>query len=87
MVSTIKDESYQGYKLMIVDFLDDNGNLSFERAIVFDAASAGIGDTVLVSVDGGAANILLDDKEVIADFTICGVVDFISCDGTTKKLN
>lgn len=86
VVSTIKDESYQGYKLMIVDFLDEHGGMTGERAIAFDAASAGVGDVVLVNVDGGAANMLLDET-IVADFTICGVVDSVSCDGITKKYN
>ena len=86
VVSTIKDQSYNGYKLMIVDYLDEHGNMTGDRNIAFDAASAGIGDVVLVNVDGGAANMMLD-KDIIADLTICGVIDYVSYDGTTEKYN
>ncbi|GHS92632.1 hypothetical protein AGMMS50276_00960 [Synergistales bacterium] len=83
VVSTIKDQTYYGYKLMIIEYMDENGRPSGARQIAFDAAQAGIGDVVLVNVDGGAANMLLD-KEIIADLTICGVLDSYTYDGETR---
>ena len=83
VVSTIKDRSYHGYKLMIVEYLGEDGNPSGARLIAFDAAQAGVGDVVLVNTDGGAANMLLDEQ-IIADLTICGVVDSYTYDGKTK---
>jgi len=80
VVSTIKDPSFTGYKLMIIAYLDEQDN----RVIAFDAADAGIGDTVLVATDGGASNIVLDDRHVVADVTICGVVDHFTLN---KKRN
>ena len=47
VVSTIKDESYYGYKLMIIEYLDENGQPDGNRLIAFDAGQAGVGDTVL----------------------------------------
>ena len=85
VVSTIKDESYYGYKLMIIEYLDEVGNPSGPRQIAFDAAQSGVGDVVLVNVDGGAANMLLD-KDIIADVTICGVLDSITYEGNTRKI-
>lgn len=84
MVSTIKDESYYGHKLMIVDYIDEAGNLTGNQVIVFDCADAGIGDVVLVNVDGGAAGMFLG-KKTIADLTICGVVDSLTLDGETRN--
>ena len=84
VVSTIKDTSYHGYKLMIVEYLDEDGSPSGARQIAFDAAQAGVGDVVLVNTDGGAANMILD-KEIIADLSICGVVDSYTYDGETAK--
>jgi microcompartment protein CcmK/EutM len=83
VVSTIKDKSYYGYKLMIIEYMDENGRPSGARQIAFDGGQAGIGDVVLVNVDGGAANLLLD-KEIIADVTICGVLDSYTYDGKTR---
>jgi microcompartment protein CcmK/EutM len=83
VVSTIKDETYCGYKLMIIEYRDESGRPSGARQIAFDGGQAGIGDVVLVSADGGAANMLLD-KEIIADLTICGVLDSCTYDGETS---
>ena len=60
---------------MIVEYLNPDGTPDGSRQIAFDAAHAGIGDIVLVNTDGGAANILTGDKALIADLTICGVLD------------
>ena len=71
VVSTVKDVSFEGYKLLIIENLDGSG----KREIAFDAADAGVGDIVLVMADGGGSTIVLDDKEVIADIVVCGVID------------
>jgi len=78
IVSTVKARTHENYKLMLVQYLDGQGRPDGPRLIAFDGACAGVGDTVLVNVDGGAAKMLLDDKEIIADLTICGVVDSIN---------
>ena len=83
VVSTVKDPGHYGYKLMIVEYLDGNLKSDGARQIAFDCADAGIGDYVLVNVDGGAANMLLCDKEIIADITICGVLDSVTLEGET----
>jgi microcompartment protein CcmK/EutM len=81
LISTIKDPSFHGYKLMIVEYLNPDGTPDGKRQIAFDAAHAGIGDIVLVNVDGGAANMFTGDKDLIADVTICGVLDSFTIDG------
>ena len=86
VVSTVKDKGHYGYKLMIVEYLDGDLKPEGVRQIVFDCADAGIGDYVLVNIDGGAANMLLSDPEIIADFTICGVLDSLTIDGKTSIL-
>ena len=86
VVSTIKDESYYGYKLMIIEYVDEHGDAEGVRHIAFDAAQAGVGDVVLVNVDGGAANMFLD-PDIIADLTICGVIDRYTYAGDTTRLN
>ena len=69
VVSTIKDKGFAGQKLMIVDYLDEDGKLTGNQAIAFDVADAGIGDTVIVNVDGGAAanNYLLQTQADISN--------------------
>lgn len=86
VVSTIKDKGYEGQKLLIIDYIDENGKMTGNQAIAFDAADAGVGDTVLVNVDGGAANMFLG-RQCIADLTVCGVLDSVTLDGETKVYN
>ena len=38
VVSTVKDACYTGQKLMIIDYIDENGSLTGNQAIAFDAA-------------------------------------------------
>jgi len=78
IVSTIKTKNHENRKLMLVQYLDENGRPDGPRLVAFDCTCAGIGDTVLVNVDGGAAKMLLDDNDIIADHTICGVVDSVN---------
>jgi microcompartment protein CcmK/EutM len=60
---------------MIVEFIGLDGKPYGVRQIAMDAADAGIGDRVLVNVDGGAALMILNDKTAIVDWVICGVID------------
>ena len=85
MVSTIKESTHVGKKLMIVEFLGLDLKPTGRRTIAFDAADAGIGDIVLVNLDGGAAKTMLAHKEVIADYTICGVIDHFTNNGHVVK--
>lgn len=86
VVSTIKDEGYYGHKLLIVDYVDEQGHMTGNQAIAFDAADAGVGDMVLVNVDGGAANMFLG-RQCIGDITVCGVIDSVTLDGETRFYN
>ncbi len=81
VVSTIKDDKYYGHKLMIIEFIDLSGKPLGPRQIAFDCADAGTGDIVLVNVDGGAAKMFFNDEHLIADWTICGVIDHYAVDG------
>lgn len=86
VVSTVKNQTHYGYKLLLVEYIDTEGKPISPRLIAFDAAHAGVGDIVLINVDGGAAKMMLEDDEVIADVTICGVLDHFSFDGDIVRL-
>jgi microcompartment protein CcmK/EutM len=81
LVSTVKDRCFKSYKLMLVEYLNPDGTPDGKRQIAFDAAHAGVGDIVLVNIDGGAAMMFTGDKELIADLTICGVLDSFTING------
>ena len=85
VVSTVKEETHYGKKLMIIEYLDLHLRPTGARLIAFDAADAGVGDIVLTSHDGGSAKIMQDDPNVIADITICGVLDHFSVDGQIHR--
>ena len=83
VVSTVKYEKYVGMKLLKVRHLDLALQEVGEEMVALDAANAGIGDTVLVNNDGGAAQMVFEDPSLIASVTICGVVDSFTCQGKT----
>lgn len=85
VVSTIKEETHYNKKMMIIEYLDLELNPIGERVIALDAVDAGIGDIVLTSKDGGSAKMLFEDKSLIADVTICGVIDHFTVEGNVVK--
>lgn len=87
VVSTIKDHKFYGHKLMIIEFISLDGAPLGPREIAFDCADSGTGDIVLVNVDGGATKMFFNDNDLIADWTICGVIDHCSVDGAVKLAN
>ena len=87
VVSTIKYPAYEGMKLLKVRALDLDGNMVGEEVVALDAAQAGIGDTVLINNDGGAAQMVMGDKKLIASVTICGVVDEFTYRGRTTRIH
>jgi microcompartment protein CcmK/EutM len=66
VVSTVKYEKYRGLKLLKIRHLDLNLNEVGEELVALDAAGAGVGDIVLANNDGGAAQMILEDKKLIA---------------------
>lgn len=85
VVSTVRYEKYRGMKMLKVRPLDLEGNPAGDELIALDAADAGTGDVVLINNDGGAAQMILCDHEIIADVTICGVVDSYTWQGKTVR--
>lgn len=83
VVSTVKYEKYRGIKLLKIRHLTLNGEETGEELVALDAADAGIGDIVLVNNDGGAAQMVMNDKTLIASITVCGVVDSYTWQGKT----
>jgi microcompartment protein CcmK/EutM len=81
VISTIKMPSHKGHKLMLVEYIDLDGKPYGSRQIVMDAADAGIGDIVLVNVDGGAAQMIIGDAKAVVDYVICGFVDHFDVPG------
>jgi len=85
VVSTVKYEKYAGCKMLKVRHLTLDGRLTGEELVALDAADAGTGDIVLINNDGGAAQMIMGDKTLIASVTICGVVDSYTWQGKTVR--
>jgi ethanolamine utilization protein EutN len=84
VVSTEKHPQYAGYKLLMVQPIDINGQPKGKSILALDAVQAGIGDTVLVVDEGGSARSALGDEKALTIRTaICGIVDRIDIEATT----
>ncbi len=78
VVATIKIPHLEGRKLLMVDQLDLEGDITGEYDIAVDVAQAGIGDTVLVIDEGNGARQILDLDPGAIRAVIVGVVDEVN---------
>ncbi|UCD37275.1 MAG: EutN/CcmL family microcompartment protein [Fidelibacterota bacterium] len=74
VVSTIKDDHFQGQKLMIVQPIDLQGHKDGSTFIALDRVDAGKGDRVIVNKEGGGAAIMYGTRMPV-QAVIVGVVD------------
>ena len=82
IVSVIKEPTHIGKKMMLIRFLNDRGEELDDEYVYADAAGAGVGDLVLVSEDGSAAEteFHLENDVCTFDGVIVGVVDLMHYD-------
>ena len=79
VVSDIKIKDYEGLKILVVQPIDHEGNAKGKTVLAMDAVQAGIGDTVLVSDEGGSARLILDEPEIMTIRTVvAGIVDEVT---------
>jgi microcompartment protein CcmK/EutM len=79
VVATIKNELFEGRKLLVVDKLDLWGQTTSKYDIAVDVVQAGVGDLVLVLDEGNSARQLLDREPLGAiRAVIVGIVDGLS---------
>jgi microcompartment protein CcmK/EutM len=79
-ISTIKDESIRGRKLLIVRKADTAGNMTGEPFVAVDTVSAGPGDLVLIT-DGSSARFTSQTNNAPVDAVIVGVIDSLELGG------
>ena len=79
IVSTIKEPTHEGKKLMLIRFLNSKGEEIEDEYVYADASGCGVGDLVFVSEDGSAAEteFHLENDVCTFDGVIVGVVDEI----------
>jgi microcompartment protein CcmK/EutM len=75
VVATIKNETFSGRKLLIVDRLDAAGRPTGRYDIAVDVVQAGVGDTVLVLDEGNSARQIIGKDDGAIRAVIVGFVD------------
>jgi microcompartment protein CcmK/EutM len=79
VVATIKNELFQGRKLLVVDRLDLQGRAQAKYDIAVDMVQAGVGDLVLVLDEGNSARQIVDREPLGAiRAVIVGIVDEVT---------
>ncbi len=74
VVSTAKEPSLIGQKLLIVQDINDRG--TDKSLLAVDSMGVGIGETVLVVYDGGAARQAICSETAPVNAAVIGVVDY-----------
>jgi microcompartment protein CcmK/EutM len=83
VVATIKNELFQGHKLLLVDKLNLAGEPTSKYDIAVDMVQAGVGDLVLVLDEGNSARQILDREPMGAiRAVIVGIVDEVTVPGS-----
>ena len=75
VVATIQIDHLAGRRLLLVERLDGEGNVSEQYDIAVDEAKSGLGDTVLVLDEGNGARQILGLDPGAIRAVIVGVVD------------
>jgi microcompartment protein CcmK/EutM len=76
VVATIKNELFEGGKLLVVDRLDLEGKPTAKYDIALDMVQAGVGDLVLILDEGNSARQIVDREPLGAiRAVIVGIVD------------
>jgi microcompartment protein CcmK/EutM len=77
VVSTKKNGKLEGAKLLLAQPLDLDGKDRGPAVMAIDAVDAGVGDRVLLVLDGKAAMMALNHGLAGVDAAIVGVVDAV----------
>jgi len=81
VVSTQKNRKLEGAKLLLVQPMTPSGEARGTALLTIDSVGAGIGETVLVVIEGKAAGDALGRKAAAVDAAIIGIVDQIDYRG------
>ncbi len=77
VVSTVKHYKMEGRKLLLVQPLDLEGKAQGRGLLTIDSVDAGVGDRVLVVLEGRAAGMALGRSSGPVDAAIVGVIDSV----------
>ena len=77
VVSTIKLPVYQGYKILLVQPINDKEEPQGKAILALDTVQAGTGDTVLVIDEGNSSRLIMNNSTAPVRTMIVGIVDSI----------
>ena len=80
VVSTQKNPKLEGAKLLLVQPVTADGDPLGSVVLAVDAAQAGVGDTVLLVIEGRAAVSALRRRGAPVDAAVVGIVDQVDFD-------
>jgi ethanolamine utilization protein EutN len=77
VVSTQKNRKLEGAKLLLVQPLSLEGQARGVALLAIDAVGAGVGERVLVVIEGKAAGDALGKKAAAVDAAVIGIIDHV----------
>jgi ethanolamine utilization protein EutN len=75
LVATQKDHNFEGRSLLLVQPLEPDSTPRGTAVLAIDSVGAGVGERVLMVLDGRAAQDILGRKPSPVDAAIVGIVD------------
>jgi microcompartment protein CcmK/EutM len=80
-VSTVKEQSLVGHKLLLVRETDESGTATGSVQVAVDVVGAGTGELVMIS-EGSAARQARTTTDQPVDAIIMGILDSLEVEGT-----
>ena len=81
VVSTVKLEVLSGYKILMVQPVDPQGQDAGAVTLALDSVQAGVGDTVLIIDEGNSSRMILGDSMAPIRTMVVGIVDQVQVGG------
>jgi len=78
VVATQKHRTFEGTKLLLVQPLDADDEPRGTEMLAIDGVGAGVGEKVLVVMEGRAAGEALGKKAAPVDAAIVGIIDTVT---------